>query len=93
MTFVDRMLGRMGRLIARLLRSESVGYEPWTPPDPQRLARLLQPADVLLIEGNQKISAAIKYLSQSTWSHAALYVGEALPVPADGSGAPDPRRG
>jgi len=30
---------------------------------------------VLLVEGNQKVSAAIKYLTQSTWSHAAIYVG------------------
>ena len=31
----------------------------------------------MLIESNQKISAAIKYLTQSTWSHAAFYVGDA----------------
>ncbi len=31
-----------------------------------------------MVEGNQKISAAIKYLTQSTWSHAALYVGDEL---------------
>jgi hypothetical protein len=30
---------------------------------------------VLLVEGNSSISTAIKYLTQSTWSHAALYVG------------------
>src|SRR5690606_40194296 len=50
--------------------------------------RTLQPGDVLLVEGNQKISAAIKYLTQSTWSHSALYVGDALPQPADGSERP-----
>jgi hypothetical protein len=38
----------------------------------------LQPADVLLIEGNTRLSAIIKYLTQSTWSHAALYVGDVL---------------
>jgi hypothetical protein len=32
----------------------------------------------LLVEGNTRISNAIKYLTQSTWSHAALYVG---PIP------------
>jgi hypothetical protein len=37
------------------------------------------------VEGNLRISVAIKYVTQSTWSHAALYVGEALPAPADGS--------
>jgi hypothetical protein len=30
---------------------------------------------VLLVEGNSRVSTAIKYLTQSTWSHAALYVG------------------
>jgi hypothetical protein len=28
-----------------------------------------------MVEGNSQISTAIKYLTQSTWSHAALYVG------------------
>ncbi len=47
--------------------------------DEKALARLraaLRPGDVLLVEGGMKVSAAIKYLTQSTWSHAALYVGE-----------------
>ena len=42
------------------------------------LERVLMPGDVLLVEGNQKISGGIKYLTQSTWSHAALYVGDAI---------------
>ena len=33
---------------------------------------------MLLVEGNTRVSVAIKYLTQSTWSHAALYVGNAL---------------
>jgi len=40
------------------------------------LDNCLQPGDVLLVEGNLRISTAIKYLTQSTWSHAALYVGK-----------------
>jgi len=57
------------------------GYEPFTPSDPAALRRVLQPADVLLVDGNQRISSAIKYLTQSTWSHAALYVGDTLGTP------------
>jgi hypothetical protein len=41
----------------------------------ERLLHSLQPCDVLLVEGRTRISTAIKYLTQSTWSHAALYVG------------------
>lgn len=49
------------------------------------LLACLQPADVLLVEGNTRFSTAIKFLTQSTWSHAALYVGNHL---ADAGGDP-----
>ncbi|MFV2093639.1 MAG: YiiX/YebB-like N1pC/P60 family cysteine hydrolase, partial [Hyphomicrobiales bacterium] len=47
-----------------------------------------EPGDVLLIEGRQKLSTAVKYLTQSTWSHSALYVGDTLPQPEDGGERP-----
>jgi hypothetical protein len=78
----------MGRWLARRLERESSGYEPYTPSDPETLRRTLEPGDILLIEGNQRISAAIKYLTQSTWSHSALYVGDALPDPGEGRERP-----
>lgn len=74
----NSLLTRIGTWIAGRLESESSGYQPYTPSDPETLYRTLQPGDILLIEGNRKISAAIKYLTQSTWSHAALYIGDAL---------------
>ncbi len=74
--------------MADRLEAESSGYEPYTPSDPDTLRRTLEPGDILLVEGNQRISAVIKYLTQSTWSHAALYVGDALPIPEDGSDQP-----
>jgi hypothetical protein len=82
MAFVDRMLDRIGRSLSARLEEESSGYEPFTPSDPETLRRFLEPSDVLLVEGNQRISNTIKYLTQSTWSHAALYVGDALGAPA-----------
>jgi hypothetical protein len=39
------------------------------------VAAVLQAGDILLVEGNTRISTAIKYLTQSSWSHACLYVG------------------
>jgi hypothetical protein len=84
----DTPLDRFGRWIAGRLKTESSGYEPYTPSDPVTLRRALEPGDILLIEGNQRVSAVIKYLTQSTWSHAALYVGDALPEPDDGSERP-----
>jgi hypothetical protein len=84
----DTFLDRIGRWLANRLQAESSGYQPYTPSDPETLRRVLQPGDILLIEGNQRVSAAIKYLTQSTWSHAALYIGDALPEPAEGGERP-----
>src|SRR5690606_30308748 len=44
----------------------------------------LHTGDVLLVEGNTRVATAIKYLTQSTWSHSALYAG---PIP--GKAEPD----
>jgi hypothetical protein len=65
----------VGQLIARYLEKPAQGYEPYTPSDPGALRATLKPGDVLLVEGSNNISGVIKYLTQSTWSHAALYVG------------------
>jgi len=69
------MLDRIGRLIAAYLQKPASGYEPFTPADPTALKASIKPGDILLIEGHNRISGIIKYLTQSTWSHAALYVG------------------
>ncbi len=65
----------IGRRLARFLSQPRTipGASAPTPRD--RLLACLQPADVLLVEGNTRVSTAVKYLTQSTWSHAALYVG------------------
>ena len=78
------MLDTFGKWIASYLQKEVHGYEPFTPSDPDRLRSIIQPGDVLLVEGNNRISGIIKYLTQSTWSHAALFVG-----PIDGAEEPD----
>lgn len=72
----DTLLDRIGRFLAGRLENKTSGYEPYTPSDPQTLARVLRPGDILLVEGNQRISTAIKYLTQSTWSHAAFFAGD-----------------
>jgi len=72
---MDWMLTGVGRAITQYLERPVEGYEPFTPSDPEALRATLQPGDVLLVEGNNNVSGIIKYLTQSTWSHAALYVG------------------
>jgi hypothetical protein len=70
--------------ILRYLNTPTYRYAPFFGPDLGTLARVLRPGDVLLVEGNTRLSAVIKYLTQSTWSHAALYVGDALGPSAPG---------
>jgi hypothetical protein len=65
----------IGQILARYLDKPEAGYEPFTPSEADALRAVLRPGDVLLVEGNNHISGVIKYLTQSTWSHAALYVG------------------
>ncbi len=77
---VTLVLDHMVRAIGRYLEKPVQGYEPFTPSDPAALRKSLRPGDVLLVEGNSHISRVIKYLTQSTWSHAALYVGPIIGV-------------
>lgn len=76
----------LGLVLARYLSKPSASYEPLAVSAPDVLSAALRPCDVLLVEGNTRISTAIKYLTQSTWSHAAIYIGDALA--ADGQAEP-----
>ena len=75
---MNRILEIVGRRLGAYLTREAHAHSTSPPSDFRRLRNALRPADVLLVEGNSRISTAIKYLTQSTWSHAALYVGEAM---------------
>ena len=77
----------VGRVLGRYLSEPVKHYRPLTTSSPSLLRPTLQPGDVLLVEGNTRVSGAIKYLTQSTWSHAALYVGDVL---AERPDDPDP---
>lgn len=43
--------------------------------DFKRLSEELQPGDVVLVEGRTRVSGIIKLITQSAWTHAALYIG------------------
>jgi hypothetical protein len=72
----DRLREYISAAILRYLAKPTKRYAPFFSPDPEVFHRALQPGDILLIEGNTRLSAIIKFLTQSTWSHAALYLGE-----------------
>lgn len=67
---------RTGRALARYLsKAIDRGRNPSTSM-PSQLAATIRRGDVLLVDGNSRFSVAIRYLTQSTWSHAALCVSE-----------------
>lgn len=78
----------IGQRLAGYINGPICDYEPFAVTPHGILEGTLQPGDVLLVEGNRRVSVAIKYLTQSTWSHAALYAGDAL-GPKSGGGEPD----
>jgi hypothetical protein len=69
---------RLRRAVARFLDQEVAGYELRAPNDMERLYEEIRKGDVVLVEGNLRISQLVKYATQSQWSHSALYVGDAL---------------
>lgn len=76
------LLEALGSAIARYLNGKLRRYTPPALLPVELLERELCPGDVLLVEGDRRVSVAIKYLTQSTWSHAALYAGK---IPGMGS--------
>ena len=66
------------RQFARLLTKPLKNYTPRFPNDLDALKRHIRKGDILLVEGEQRISEVIKYLTQSSWSHAAISVGDEL---------------
>ncbi len=89
---MDWILQKLGRMLAwYLTKPRPPRAQPATSPH-ATLAGSLEPGDVLLVEGNRRVSVAIKYLTQSTWSHSALYVGDALgPIDAKMRPGKEPR--
>ncbi len=75
MVMIGTLLHRIGLALSNYLMSE-VETHPLTPPvGASELMKCLRAGDVLLIEGATRVSGPIKYLTQSTWSHAALFAG------------------
>jgi hypothetical protein len=74
---IDPIARWIGRRLSAYLSKVTSDVGIVAPADPALLAASLRPGDVLLVEGRTRVSVAIKYLTQSTWSHSALFVGDA----------------
>jgi hypothetical protein len=70
------LLSRISDYAVGLLTKPLKRYSLQIPNDMAALKRHIRKGDVVLVEGNERISECIKYLTQSSWSHSALYVGD-----------------
>ncbi len=68
---------RLGRWLSKLLTRERTFDPASSMPmcDFERLRYEIRPGDVLLVEGRSRVSDVIKLITQSPWTHAALYIG------------------
>ncbi len=76
--------GWLARYLTKQITENSIPTSTY-----RQLEQALQPADVLLVEGDTRISVAIKYLTQSTWSHSALYLGPDAGLGQSDAGEPN----
>lgn len=68
----------LARGLIHYLTAERPTYQRRVPNDPDRLQAHLRPGDVVLVEGKTRISRVIQVLTQSSWSHSAMYLGDTL---------------
>jgi hypothetical protein len=74
---------RIGQWLARYLSQPRRSTGNIATCTPAELQRTLRKGDVLLVDGNSRFSTAIKYVTQSTWSHSSLYAGDGFGLKAD----------
>jgi hypothetical protein len=75
MDLVGPLLRMTLKPLASYLNQPSASFAPALPADVDVLARVLQPGDVILVEGNTRFASLVRVLTQSTWSHVAMFVG------------------
>ncbi|MBC2713603.1 MAG: hypothetical protein HGJ94_22205 [Desulfosarcina sp.] len=68
----------IGKSLLRRLEMPIPSYEKRIINNMENLYREIQTGDVLLVEGRSKLSQIIQLLTKSSWSHAAIYVGNRL---------------
>ncbi len=69
---------RIAEWLAGLLTQPLSYYERRGWNDLESLRQHVRKGDVVLVEGDTRIAACIKYLTQSSWSHSTLFIGDEL---------------
>jgi cell wall-associated NlpC family hydrolase len=70
-----RLRARVVAALADFLGRPAMRYRCATTTDARSLSAVLRNGDVLLTEGHTRAAVLVRRLTQSTWSHVAMYVG------------------
>ena len=74
MAMLSRAREILGRSLATYLSKPIQANYRMSTCDAECLAATIRKGDILLVEGVSRFSSAIKYITQSTWSHATLCI-------------------
>ncbi len=66
--------------LVRVLTRPRKNYRRYGYNDPVGLKKYIRKGDVILVDGDQRVSLAIKTLTTSSWSHNCVYIGDELLV-------------
>ena len=73
---IARASRAVGKKLASFLSKSQPEYRKIENISMDNIASMLKLGDIVLVEGGTRISSAIKYLTQSSWSHACLCIKE-----------------
>ena len=72
------MIKKISAILARFLTkepSEKISQNIYYQVSLSEIKSVLRPCDVILIEGKSRVSKAIQFITESNWSHAAIFIG------------------
>ncbi len=70
------LLQLIGTQLAKYLTKEHIYEDHYFRISIDDIKSALEPGDVVLVEGQSRISNAIQFITNSNWSHAAIFIGE-----------------
>ena len=70
----------IGTQLAKFLTKEHIHNDAYYRISLDDIKSILQPGDVVLVEGQSRVSSAIQFITSSNWSHAAVFIGKTASV-------------
>ena len=70
------MLQFIGTQLAKFITKEHIYVDAYYRISIQDIKLTVKPGDVILVDGQSRASSAIKFITGSNWSHAAIFIGK-----------------